>query len=138
MSTNPINGLFDSVTRGLEKNLDLTWRRNQAIVSNIANAETPQYRAVDVDFSSELDRAFKQSNQSLGPIAQTDARHLDTLHNSGAHTIADLSGATRGDGNNVDIDVQMGKLALNSGRFSLSANILYKKLSTLLTAIRQA
>jgi flagellar basal-body rod protein FlgB len=38
--------------------MDLSWRKNETIVSNIANAETPQYRAVKLDFGSELDRAF--------------------------------------------------------------------------------
>ena len=137
MSSNPINGIFDSTISGLQKQLELTYRRNQAITSNIANAETPQYRAVDVNFSNELDRAFEKLEGNPSPVMKTDTRHLDTLTDSGAHTINDLSGATKGDGNNVDIDIQMGKMAYNAGQFSMSANLLYKKFSTLLAAIRQ-
>ena len=122
-----IEGLFDNAFRGVEKQLDLTWKRNQAISSNIANAETPQYRAVDVNFATELERAFGTQGSELSPIAKTDSQHLYTLKNSGAHTIPDLSGQTRGDGNNVDLDIQMGKLAYNSGSFSMANNLIKKK-----------
>jgi flagellar basal-body rod protein FlgB len=135
--TNPLESIFDSTVRGLEKQLDLSWRRNQAITSNIANAETPGYRAVDLNFSTELDRAFGVGEEQLTPVAKTDGRHLDTISQSGAHLISDFSGATRSDGNNVDLDVQMGKLALNAGKYSMTTSLLYKKMSTLLNIIRQ-
>ena len=137
MSSNPINGIFDSTIDGLQKQLELNFRRNQAITSNIANSETPQYRAVDLNFSNELDRAFDKMGGDSSPVKKTDPRHLDTLTDSGAHLISDLSGATKGDGNNVDIDIQMGKLAYNAGQYSLSTNLVAKKLSMLLNAIRQ-
>lgn len=136
--TKPLESIFDSTLNGLEKQLDLSWRRNQAITSNIANSETPGYRAVDLNFSTELDRAFGATEGQLTPVTKTDGRHLDTISQSGAHLISDLSGATRGDGNNVDLDVQMGKLALNAGKYSMTTSLLYKKMSTLLSAIRQA
>ena len=136
--TKPIESLFDRTLNGLHKQLDLSWRRNQAITSNIANAETPGYRAVDINFSTELDRAFEPEGRQVGPVAKTDDRHVDTIAQSGAHIIPDRSGATRSDGNNVDLDVQMGKMAMNASRYSMTSTLVYKKMATLLTAIRQA
>ena len=120
---------------GLEKALDLTWRRNDAISSNIANAETPGYRAADLNFGQELDRAFGASQQSL---MKTDAQHLDITTQSGAHLSPDLSGATKADGNNVDLDIQMGQLAYNKGKYAMASGMLRKKLGMLAQAIKVA
>ena len=127
--------LYDSTFKGLQKSLDLTWRRNEAISSNVANAETPQYRAVDVNFAQELERAF---NQSTDPITKTDSKHMDLSSSSIAHLTPDFSGATKPDGNNVDIDLQMGRLAFNSSKYSTSAAIIRKKFEVVMNAIRQS
>lgn len=129
-----IGSIFSETLPGLEKALDLTWRRNEAISSNIANAETPGYRATDLSFGQELDRAFNKSTDSM---LKTDAQHMDLSTDSGAHLIPDLSGVTKPDGNNVDLDVQMGQLAYNKGKYSMAATILRKKIGMISNAIRQ-
>lgn len=126
--------IFDPQIEGLRKSLDLTWRRNEAINSNIANAETPQYRAVDLNFAGELDRALLGTQSEL---KTTNSKHLDLATNELAHLTPDLSGVTKADGNNVDIDIQMGRLAYNSGKYSLSTSVLRKKLQFIYNAIRQ-
>ena len=127
--------IFDSQIDGLQKSLDLTWRRNEAISSNISNAETPQYRAVDLNFAGELDRAMLGTGSE---ITKTNEKHLDLSTNELAHLTPDLSGATKADGNNVDIDIQMGRLAYNSGKYSLNSSLLRKKLQFIYNAIRQS
>lgn len=129
-----IDALFDKTMPGLEKALDLTYRRNEAISANIANAETPMYRAVDLNFSSELERAFGKMDSQ---VVKTNPRHLDLTESSGAHLMADLSGTTKPDGNNVDIDLQMGRLAQNSSKYSQAANLVRKKFQLIGQAIRQ-
>ncbi len=130
-----LDGILDRTIPGLEKAMDLTWRRNETIASNIANAETPQYRAKDLNFAGELDRAFKSQNPSS--IMKTDSKHLDTTLNGSAHIEQDFSGVTKPDGNNVDIDIQMGQLSLNSGKYSSAARFLRKQLGMLKFAIRE-
>ena len=126
--------IFDSQMDGLQKTLELTWRRNEAINSNIANAETPQYRAVDLNFSGELDRAMLGTGAE---VKKTDSKHLDLSTNELAHLSADFSGVTKPDGNNVDLDIQMGRLSYNSGKYSLASSVLRKKFQVLYNAIRQ-
>ncbi len=128
-----IDKLFDQTFPGLSKSMDLAWKRNQAITSNISNAETPQYRAVDLDFAGELERAFGNHKEEL---KVTNEKHMDIAAESAAHLVPDLSGATKPDGNNVDLDIQMGQMAYNSGKYSASANMLRKKLSILKTVVR--
>ena len=129
-----LDRLYDKTFGGLTKALDLTWKRNEALASNVANAETPQYRAVDLHFAGELERAFERS--ATGNVARTDARHLTSVANSEAHLTPDLSGATRPDGNNVDIDLQMGRLRQNSTDYSIAAQLIRKKMQLVKDAIR--
>lgn len=129
-----LSGLFKETIPGIEKALDLTWRRNEAIASNIANAETPGYRAADLDFGKELERAFEKNTSAL---MKTDSKHLDISSDSGSHLSPDLSGVTKPDGNNVDLDIQMGQLAFNKGKYSMAAGLLRKKMGMLANAIRQ-
>lgn len=131
--TTILDTLFTGPLKGLERTLDLTWRRNQAISSNVANAETPGYRAVDLDFAGELKKAFGQEQSTL---VKTDPNHMDVGGSKMAHLVADLSGVTKPDGNNVDIDIQMGQMAYNKGRYTAAATVLRKQLSLISNAIR--
>ncbi len=131
-----IDKLFDKTETGLEKALDLAHQRSQALISNISNAETPGYRAVDLDFKAELARAF--NGQSGQELKKTDPRHMDVSSQSGARLVADNAGATKADGNNVDIDIMMTRMQQNQGRYTDAASILRKKLRFFMTAIRSA
>lgn len=132
--TDPIKGLFDSTFAGLERSLDLTWQRNQAIASNIANAETPQYRAADLTFADELERAFDPGKSEL---AATHPKHLGVGEATRSHLVPDYSGVTRPDGNNVDIDLQMGRLTANGSDYTKSAQLIRKEFSDLREIIRR-
>lgn len=129
-----IRHMFDKSMSGLEKALDLTWKRNEAIVSNIANAETPQYRATDLNFAGELERAFGGDPSS---VTKSNEKHMDIKQGESSYLIQDFTGATKPDGNNVDIDVQMGRLAYNSGKYSAAANLARKKFQMITNAIKQ-
>jgi flagellar basal-body rod protein FlgB len=130
-----LDGLFDRTVTGLVKSMDLTWRRNQAISANIANAETPQYRAVDVSFGRELARAFGDARED---VVRTDSRHLDISSSQTSRVVSDYSGPTKPDGNNVDIDLQMGRLAQNSGDYTNAARLIRRQLGLIRNAIREA
>ena len=132
--TNIMDRIFDRTIDGLSRSLDLSWKRNEVISANIANAETPTFRASDVNFGSALEQAFKAQNKE---ILTTNPQHLDLSSKSGLERIeADLSGVTKPDGNNVDLDLQMGRLAYNAGRFSTAANLIRKQLAVYRNAIR--
>lgn len=121
---------------GLEKALDLHHRRNTVIAGNIANVDTPGYRAADLDFAGELEQAFgSQKDKSL---LTTNSKHMDISANTGlAHTVEDLSGAVKADGNTVDLDIQMGQLSQNAGKYSGTVALLRKQMGILKLAIRE-
>ena len=131
-----LDKLLTKTTLGLEKYMNLTFNRNQAITSNIVNAETPGYRAVDFYFSNELDGVLGENYH--GGINKTNPQHLDVSDPSPAHMIHDYSGATKPDGNNVDIDIEMGRLAYNSSQYMMAATYLREQLGMLKRAIRNS
>jgi len=134
--TGIMDRIFGPTVSGLSRTLDLTWQRNQQISANIANAETPTFRASDVNFGNALEKAFQAQHKEL---VTTNSKHLDLTSKSGLERIeSDLSGVTKPDGNNVDIDLQMGKLAYNSGRFSAAANLVRKQIAIYRNAIRES
>jgi flagellar basal-body rod protein FlgB len=130
-----LDSIFDRTVSGLTKAMDLAWKRNEAIAANIANAETPQYRAVDLNFGSELERAFNSTEPQ--DLLRTDSKHLDITNKSEAKLVADYSGTTKADGNNVDIDMQMVSLADNSGDFAKAAQLIRRQIGLVRTAIRE-
>lgn len=93
----------------LAKALEGTWARNQAIAGNIANADTPGYKRQDVAFESYLAQAIEQTKrgsevnlEQVKPKVYTD----------------NASMSYRLDGNNVDVDTEMGYLAENQLRYN--------------------
>lgn len=132
-----LDTLFDRSVSGLSRTMDLTWKRNQALSANIANAETPQYRAIDVSFGGELQRAFKEQD-AANLAGRTDPGHIPlTGSTDSSKLVKDLSGSTKPDGNNVDIDLQMGRLAQNSGDYANAARLIRRQIGLLRTAIRE-
>ena len=53
---------------------------------------------------------------------------MDLSGDEASHLVPDFSGTTRPDGNNVDLDIQMGKMVKNAGEYGRAAAIVRKKL----------
>ncbi len=113
--------LFDPVTKGLAQALSFHHRRHEILASNIANVETPNYRAQDLDFKDALRAAF-----------ESDGTHGPGL---GARVIDKPSGVARPDGNTIDLDMEMARLADNRGSYTTFAEILARRFTALRRAI---
>jgi len=89
----------------------------------VANANTPGYKRVDVDFHSALSAALDSSDRdkSLANIQFTAEQ--------------DGSGAVRADGNGVDVDHEMAALTENNLEFQAIAGVLRQQFRTLETVI---
>jgi flagellar basal-body rod protein FlgB len=129
-----ITSLYEPTFAGLEKAMELQFRRHEALTSNITNAETPGYRAADLTFAGELNRAFEGEQDGL---LKTNAKHIDLVSESGAHLVPDLSGATKGDGNNVDVDLQMAKMSSNMGKYVGAAQLIQTKFRNIKNFLRE-
>lgn len=109
MSTLANTNVFDYINV-LDKAMDASWIRNDAITNNLANADTPGYKRQDVNFETMLAKALHSSRYTSMDAKVADLK-LDRL-NPVVHT--DYSGfAYRIDGNNVDPDTEGVYLARN-------------------------
>lgn len=130
-----LNSIFEQSVTGLNKALDLSWQRGKVLTSNIANAETPRYRATELDFGKELEKAFDVHDAEL--MVRTHTNHLELERNGSARMRADLTGANKADGNNVDIDQQMVALSNNGGDFANAVQFMKHKFGMYRTSIRE-
>jgi len=116
--------------------LELHAERGRILASNIANADTPNYKARDFSFSQALQQASAGSSSAL-PLARTAAGHLPAAggDTSGANLLyrAPLQSAV--DGNTVDLDVERANFAENSVRYEATLRFLNVQIKQMMTAI---
>jgi flagellar basal-body rod protein FlgB len=118
-------------TAVVSKALDGVWQRQKAISSNIANYETPKYKAKKVSFEaailSEMQKYTSGSGfdpaQAQKAIAQTKIR-----------TTIDGKGSERADGNNVNLDVENIDLA----KAQIQYQYLVRSMTDTLSRLRYA
>ena len=134
----PLDKIFSDTITTLEKSLNLRSIQNRALASNIANMDTPNYKAVELDVAEKMN---PKKGQVPGiKLVQTHADHLQ-IRNSRSDSIK-LKAVTptayslRGDGNTVDIDRTMGKLAENTLLYNAAAQLISKKLKGLSNVIK--
>ncbi|MFN8542705.1 MAG: flagellar basal body rod protein FlgB [Candidatus Binatia bacterium] len=118
--------LFDPTLEGLARALTLHQRRHEVLAANVANVETPGYRARELDFKAALRSAFE---------ARPADAALEAATPPSAPIIDDPSAPVRADGNTVDVDLQMAKLSANGGNYVALARILGRRVALLRQAI---
>ena len=111
--------LFGTVTQGLSAALDLYQARHQVLAENIANSETPGYRARDLDFADELAAALTPAD----PASPGDAASVAPTVPHVTPTI-DRKATIKPDGNSVALDTQMGRLSENAFKIQALTQIL--------------
>lgn len=122
--------------------LALRQQRQEILASNIANADTPNYKARDMNFSAALQQAMGGTTKPLPPtqLALTSARHIPgTAINPPAMSNVlyrqPLQPAL--DGNTVDMDVERMAFADNTLQYQASLQLLSQRIKGLLSAVQQ-
>ncbi len=129
--------LFNS-TKILEKSLNATWARNEAISQNLANVETPGYKRKDVPFEQRLKEAMDDATPVNSTRTAVSKVNVDDIDISIEEDNSSLS--MRLDGNNVDVDSEAAQLAKNSIKYNVLTDALnsqYKRLRTVITEGRR-
>ena len=98
----------DSISAMMQKALDGTWERQKAISNNIANHETPGYKAQKVMFEDALKKELKNYAQ-ISP--QDRGKGIQQILDSDITISSDNSTAERYDGNNVNLDSENMEMA---------------------------
>lgn len=131
--------LDDRTMRTLETALDVASARHQVIANNVANVNTPGFKAADVDFVSSLEQAMTDRAESTGRRLTgrtTRAGHLAISGPASAGRspivqTVDEGASMKVDGNSVDIDLEMAKMAENATMYNTFAQLVSNKFSLL-------
>lgn len=131
-------GRIDDMFRFHQNALNLRTFRQQVLASNIANADTPGYKARDIDFAAALQdiAAGREANLSL---RTTNARHLGGGGAGGSDPVKVLYRAPVQpsiDGNTVDMNVERNRFAENAVHIDANLTFLNGKIKTLLAALQ--
>jgi len=114
MSTSPLLGM-------LEGYLNLVGERQQLVVANMANADTPGYHTRDLNFQSAMQQVI---NSGGAPTMQPTALQLTDL-------------PERPDGNNVNIDREGMLLSQMQLQYQMGVQLIKERFHELLTAIQE-
>lgn len=117
-----------------ENALRVRAHRNEVLASNIANADTPNYKARDVDFST----ALRNARTTTIELQRTSDMHREAwgTTRSGGKLVYRVPVQPTLDGNTVEADVEQAKFAENAVQYRASLRFLDGSIRTLKYAIK--
>lgn len=129
---------LDAAFRFYQDSTNLRAHRQQLIASNIANADTPGYKARDIDFKTTLQGALTGSGAVT--LATSAPHHIapDTSSGSGGGAPLLYRSAVQGsvDGNTVDMDVERNQFADNAIHYDANLTFISNQIRMMLSAIQ--
>lgn len=125
-----MNAIFGNNISMAEKSLDYLWSKQRVTMNNIANNDTPGYKAQYVTFEDEFRRRlFAGRTGTSGDISRI-------IHDS-RYFVRNTNGeSARADGNNVNADVENVELARTFLQYQYQLNALNSEISRLRTVIK--
>jgi len=131
--------IFDRTIGLLERAMDLRGARQRVIASNIANEETPGYRAKELQFKDALSQASKGT--TMVQVRGTHPGHI-VIGGGNAQARGRVTEVPAADlpldANSVSLDTEMAKLSDNAMHYNTVAAVTSMRLRQLLSAIRDA
>ena len=130
--------LFSETISYLERSLNLRSKRHRVLSANIANIDTPNYKAFDLVLEDEFQRSpdksgniqLKRTHKGHLPLERKPLDRVTLKQSEGPEF------SLRGDGNTVDLDKTMGDMAENTMLFKTAAQIISKKFAGLKEVIK--
>lgn len=124
----------------MEKSLDFRTKRHDLLASNIANKDTPGYHSQDLVFEKALKTAL--SADEPGPLETSHPLHMDGNHTPPmdlveAQRINSAAPFVGFDGNTVDLDREMAKIAENQLMYNATTRMVSHKFKMLKTVLAE-
>ena len=117
-----------SLLNFIESQLSVASRRQQVLSANIANVDTPGYRAQDVTFEDQM---------GLLNMVRTAGRHITPLESSAGFRMFDVGTKAKPNGNTVDLDRELTEVTKNGFQYVTLMQFLQNKLRTLRASITE-
>lgn len=119
-----------------EQAVVLRSKRAQVLSENLANADTPGYKAKDLDFQSAMDHVREEMD--AGQLRKTNANHIgmETQGPFGSTFVERVSTQPSLDGNTVDTQIEQSAFLRNAIEYQVSLRLLDGKIKGLMSAIK--
>lgn len=132
---------LDDLFRFHQQALSLRSERQQVLASNIANADTPHYKARDFDFAAALREATSGGTSSATTMKVTAAGHMNGAPSSDRTSSSQelkYRSVQQGsvDGNSVDMDTERAQFTDNAVHYETSLTVLTHEIRMMLAAIQ--
>jgi flagellar basal-body rod protein FlgB len=129
---------FDNALGIHEKALSFRGQRAEVLANNIANADTPNYKARDLDFASVLAAQTQGDASDRVSLQRTNSQHIpmDSVTLSDAALAYRIPSAPSLDQNTVDMQTEQASYAENAVQFQASFTLLNSKFKGLISALR--
>jgi flagellar basal-body rod protein FlgB len=128
---------FDKALGIHQQALALREKRSEVLASNLVNADTPGYKARDLDFQSVLKQSLQQTPPSGQRLERTQAGHLAPRQEVlGAQLMYRNPNQASLDGNTVESHIEQAKYAENAVQYQASLRFLSNKFAGLMSALR--
>lgn len=131
---------LDNELRFQQDAMSLRAERQQVLANNIANADTPNFRARDFDFAAELASSLRngRANAQGMSLSTTSDRHLHASGDSvsSRQLLYRVPDQPSLDGNTVDMDRERAQFTDNAVKYQASLTFLSSRLQSLKTAMQ--
>jgi flagellar basal-body rod protein FlgB len=117
--------LFDTTQLALERAIEGAGKRHEALAANLANANTPGYQRLEVDFHSALASAIGRGDEAHNALERLSFKPAKDA----------AAGVTRADGSTVDIDSESAKLAENALEQQAAVQVAHTRINILKAAM---
>lgn len=121
--------ITDTTNQALQSSLDLRFRRQEMLSSNLANMDTPNYQPQDLEFEGALRNIRQNETASVG-IDRTHGEHrtMGQPEYGGDDAVIERPDVLNSvDGNGVDLDREMARFADNSMRYSATVEMMRRR-----------
>lgn len=129
-------GRLDEALGFHEHALRLRAQRQQLLATNIANADTPNYKALDFDFARAMQAALADSAPAAQDLRRTHAGHQGAAASSMPQGEPRAVTQASRDGNTVDLDVERSAFAENALRYEAGVTLLSSRIRGLSTVLQ--
>jgi flagellar basal-body rod protein FlgB len=127
-----MSSLFDKTTNALQTAIDMRQIKHNLTASNIANAETPGYKAKKIDFEDALARALDlDGTRGLSTSSPDHFQTGGANPNVRPDIYDNPEGAVNNDGNSVDLEKEMSALSENAVLYKAALQLINKKMAAL-------
>lgn len=127
-----MEGITNNSMRMMEKSMEFLWTKQTALLDNISNAETPNYRPKLVTFEEEFQQVLESADHGRNKLTKKTMRQAIE---GASWEVEEVGEITRRDDNGVNITEQMTELVRNAYQMQYVYQSINSDLSALRTAI---